>query len=80
MRITVKLFAGLGQYRPGQDSPGRPFELTVKEGTTVGEVIRDLGLPTDLVKVVFVNGRAREDGWELKDGDTMGVFPPVGGG
>jgi molybdopterin converting factor small subunit len=39
-----------------------------------------LGLPDDVVRVVFVNGRARPRDWALSDGDELGIFPPIGGG
>lgn len=79
MRLTVKLFATLGKFRP--DAAGeKPFELQVHDGATVQKVIEMLGLPENVVRVVFVNGRARPLDWTLSDGDELGIFPPIGGG
>lgn len=79
MRLTVKLFATLDKFRPDA-AGGKPFELQVHDGATVQEVIGMLGLPDDVVRVVFVNGRARPRDWTLSDGDELGIFPPIGGG
>ncbi|MGQ9516017.1 MAG: MoaD/ThiS family protein [Anaerolineae bacterium] len=79
MRLTVKLFATLGKFQPDA-AGGKPFELQVHDGATVQKVIEMLGLPDDVVRVVFVNGRARPRDWTLADGDELGIFPPIGGG
>ncbi|MGE5576127.1 MAG: MoaD/ThiS family protein [Syntrophothermus sp.] len=39
-----------------------------------------LGIPPGEAFVVMVNGRRQDLGWTLKDGDRIGIFPPVGGG
>ena len=54
-----------------------PFELP--RGTTVADVIAQLGLP-DEPRVVFVNGRHAPDDAVLTDGDRLAIFPPVAGG
>lgn len=79
MHVRVKLFATLGEFSPGGGA-GQPFELNMREGATVQEVIDHLGLPEESVHVLFVNGRARPRDWKLTDGDEIGIFPPIGGG
>ena len=54
--------------------------LALPEWTTVDGLIRKLELPSDEVKLVFVNFLAREREHVLCDGDEVGIFPPVGGG
>jgi molybdopterin synthase sulfur carrier subunit len=49
-------------------------------GATVGDLVRELDLPKDQVKLVFVNALVRELDHVLADGDELGIFPPVGGG
>ena len=73
MRITVKLFA---TFRKGR------FDVEVREvppGTTVANVVDGMRLPGS-VGVLFVNSRHADPSQELSDGDTLAIFPLVGGG
>jgi len=79
MRVRVKLFAGLGKTM-SDALPGTPFDVTVVEGAKVDDLIEQLDLPRQNVKVVFVNGRSRPNDWALADADEVGIFPLVGGG
>ena len=76
MRVTVKLFA---QYRDGKF---KEKELELPKGTTVGQVLENLGL--DLEKyplgIVYVNAKHANLDQELHDGDLLALFPKVGGG
>ena len=77
--VHVKLFATLRHYRPGLGL-GEAFPVEVSEGATVGDLVRQLGLPAEEVKIVFVNALFRDLDYVLADGDEVGIFPPVGGG
>ena len=77
--VYVKLFATLRHLRPGLGI-GEAFPVELPEGATVGDLVRELELPKDQVKLVFVNGLIRELDHVLADGDEVGIFPPVGGG
>lgn len=79
MQVHVKLFAGLRRLRPGLEI-GQAFPVELPEGATTGQLVQQLGLPVDEVKVVFVNGIARPTEHSLAGGDQVGIFPPVGGG
>ena len=79
MFIRVKLFATLGRYALN-GAPGVPFEVELSEGATLGDVVNRLDLPSEEVKVLFINGRARPKDWILKPGDEVGIFPLVAGG
>jgi sulfur-carrier protein len=79
MQIRVKLFATLGRYALS-GVPGVPFEMELSEGVTLDDVVEQLKLPREEVKVFFVNGRARPMDWPLEPGDDVGVFPLVAGG
>jgi molybdopterin converting factor small subunit len=74
MRVRVKLFASLQR--------GREVDSVhdLAEGMTVRGCVRALGLPEGEVTLLFVNGRHAT--WEtpLAEGDTLVLFPPVGGG
>lgn len=74
MKVTVKLFATLRKER---------FAVEDREygaGTTIGEVIRDLGIPEKEAALLFVDGRHASPDRVLAHGETLAVFPPVGGG
>lgn len=83
MRISLKLFATLGDYLP----PGARFnqiELDLAAGTTVAQVIDAHSLPPKLVHLVLVNGhftppelRASK---ALTEGDVLAIWPPIAGG
>jgi molybdopterin converting factor small subunit len=77
--VHVKLFATLRRYRPGLGL-GEAFPVELQEGATVGDLVRQLDLPAEEVKIVFVNALFRDLDHILADGDELGIFPPVGGG
>jgi molybdopterin converting factor small subunit len=79
MKIRVKLFANLGRFSPG-GLPGTPFDLELKEGATLQDLVNQLGIPAEETKVTFVNGIVQTLGYVLQPGDDTGIFPPIGGG
>jgi len=79
MKIHVKLFATLNRFSPG-GLPGTLFDVELKEGATLQDLVNQLGLPADETKVTFVNGIVQTLGYVLKPGDDTGIFPPIGGG
>lgn len=79
MRVIVKLYATLTQYREGVKA-GKPIEFELPDGATVQDLIRELKIPHEQTRVTFVNGIIQEAEWGLKEGDEVGIFPPIGGG
>ncbi len=77
IRIDLKLFVNLARFHPGGTGSG-PHEVV--EGTTVEQLIEDLGIERDLVKLIFVNGKKAMADQVLRNDDRVGLFPPVGGG
>jgi molybdopterin synthase sulfur carrier subunit len=77
--VEVRLYGPLRDVFPDV-ALGERVEVELPDGATVGLLVEKLQLPSEQVKVVFVNHTVREDGYELQDGDRVGVFPPVGGG
>lgn len=75
IRIDLRLFVTLSGYLPENNEC-----LEIHEGTTVDKLIRDLGIPDELVKLIFINGKRQDKAHHLKQGDRVGLFPPVGGG
>lgn len=54
--------------------------LDPAEGETVRSACVRLGIPVENIKMVMVNGRSASMDHPIKDGDRLGLFPPVGGG
>jgi molybdopterin converting factor small subunit len=77
--VQVKLFATLREYRPGLGI-GERFPVELPDGASVGDLTRQLELPEEQVKLIFVNGLYQDLEHGLVDGDELGIFPPVGGG
>ncbi len=73
--VQIKLFATLAA-KVSADTARYPIE----EGTRIEDVLAKLEIPKELAKLVFVNGRKAPLTTLLKDGDRVGIFPPVGGG
>jgi len=80
MKIEVKLYASLGRYMPQAVLEKRQGYLEVGEGTTIKALLENLKVPLETVKLIFLNGIHAKNNEVLKDGDRLGVFPPVAGG
>jgi len=79
MKVTVKLYATLSRYRQGERA-GTPYEMELPEEATLQKLIEQLKIPIEETRITFVNGIIQEPDWKLKDGDEVGLFPPIGGG
>jgi len=72
--ITVKFFAG---FRKGR-FPARKVDFAGP--TTVAEVLERFDVPAAEVGVLLCNGRHVDFSHSLAAGDTLSIFPKVGGG
>jgi molybdopterin converting factor small subunit len=81
MHVQVKLFATFRQYLP-PETQGDAHDTQVPHGTRVGELLFQLGVPTDRPEgmVVLVNGRQSDLRQVLQEGDIVGAFPAMAGG
>jgi molybdopterin synthase sulfur carrier subunit len=79
MRVTVKLFATLARFKSNAKT-GKAFEVDLPESAAVQDLIDILQIPREETHIVFINSIIQEPGTKLKDGDVVGLFPPVGGG
>ncbi len=78
MKIELALFASLAAFLPG--GGGRAARsVDLDDGTTIADVIVDLGLP-DAPRIIFVNNRSAQESAALEDGDRLAIFPPIAGG
>jgi sulfur carrier protein ThiS len=72
--VTIKLFA---TFRAGR------FEAAQREcpaGTTIASLLRDLGIAPEEVGVLLVGGRHVTFDHVPAQGDTVAIFPLLGGG
>jgi molybdopterin converting factor small subunit len=74
MNITVKLFASFRAGRFAERQFGFP------DGSTAGRVLAELGIGADETAILLANGRHITLADALADGDTLSVFPLIGGG
>ena len=74
MEITIKLFATLRNELFDEE------KREISKDATIGEVIRDLNIPGNQVTLILLNGRHAWPDTKLNDGDTLSLFPPIGGG
>jgi sulfur carrier protein ThiS len=79
MRIELKLYASMASLKPENVGAG-PWAMEVSEGTTIQNLLEELKVPRERVKLVFLNGVHANNDDILKEGDRVGVFPAVAGG
>jgi molybdopterin converting factor small subunit len=83
MRVTLKLFAYLGDFLP-PDAERNAISLELPEAATIGDLLSKHQVPRGTCHLILVNGHyappARADQTHLKDGDTVAVWPPIAGG
>ena len=72
--IEVRLFATLREGR------GKIQMLPPAAFAPPGDIICHLGIPFEEVAILLVNGFHKKPDQEVKAGDVVALFPPVGGG
>jgi sulfur carrier protein ThiS len=83
MRVTIKLYATLGDYLPAGSKNNR-VEVELPDHATVVAALAPFLLPPKLTHLVLINGvfivpEARATTC-LQMGDTLAVWPPIAGG
>ena len=79
MPVQIKISATLRDFISDYD-PVQGLSLPLESGDTPGTMIEKLGVPLAKVKVIMVNGKHAQLETPLREGDRLGIFPPVGGG
>ncbi|SHE46274.1 MoaD/ThiS family protein [Alkalibacter saccharofermentans] len=74
MKFKVKLFATLREGR------GKILDMDESEGTVIKEVAQKLDIPEKDIAILLLNGRDAKLSDLISEGDTISIFPPVGGG
>ena len=73
--ISIKLFASLNSYTPDASD-----NYPVRPGTTIRDLMEQLGVPEAEVRLIFIDGVKGNLSSVLHGGERVGIFPPVGGG
>ena len=79
MKVEVNLYATLARYLPETVRENDRL-MEIEDGTTVGDLLRQLNIPSEKAKLVFLDGTHADVGAVLEEGSRIGIFPPVGGG
>ena len=74
MQVTVKLFANFRNKR------FKNMVQTIASDTTVGAIVSELDITEEEVGVILINGRHGSLDQTLAEGDTLSLFPLIGGG
>lgn len=83
MRITLKLFATLGQFLPA-GAVANTVEVEVPDDSCAHDVLDRFRVPRESVHLVLLNGiyldPTQRDATVISPGDVLAVWPPVAGG
>ena len=74
MKAKIKLFATLRNGRFDNS------EMSFPEGTTILNVVEQLGIDKKDAAILFINGVHAELDSIINEDDDVAIFPPVGGG
>lgn len=80
MKIELNLFASLARCLPREEGETGNRFREVGEGTTITALLTRFQVPTDKVKLIFLNGVHARGDEILREGDRVAVFPAVAGG
>jgi sulfur carrier protein ThiS len=84
MKIELKLYASLMRYLPEGALDRHAASLDVPEGTTPARLIEVQNLPKESCFLVLLNGiyltPAERESRQIKEGDSVAIWPPIAGG
>ncbi|MCL0057672.1 MoaD/ThiS family protein [Dehalococcoidales bacterium] len=75
--VEVRLYASLRKYSLRRDEP---LVIRLDDKAKLGDLLDELKIPKEEIKVALVNSKWEEENYLLRDGDRIGIFPPIGGG
>ena len=79
MKVLVKLFSILRDYVPDYD-PQNGLETELPEGSTVADLLAQLGIPMSKSPVVTCDGRILHPTDTFHKDSTLQIFQPIAGG
>ena len=75
-QVTANFYAMLRQHAGGAPS----VDVTIEPGQTVEQLLQQLEIPVEQTRIIFCNNRHVDPSHRLLGGETVGIFPAVGGG
>ena len=88
MKVYLKVFATLAEKLsdslkdqfPEGFKAGSAIEFEMPEESSISGLLERLDLLDKGGLLIFVNGKAKQNGYLIREGDQIGIFPPIGGG
>jgi hypothetical protein len=71
---TFRFYEELNDFL-GPDRRKREFQVHFRPGSTIGELVGELGVPAEHVDLVLLNGRSEDFCVPVRDGDRVSVYP-----
>jgi sulfur carrier protein ThiS len=78
MEVRLRLNWDLGRNFP--DLPDEEIKLVLSEGTSIGELLEEHGIPAEKIGLISVNGCIAKTDSILKNQDDVQLYPPLEGG
>ena len=74
--VTLHLYAGFRRHVGGR----RAIHVAIEPGQTVRQLLEQFEVPVQDARIIFCDNRIAGLDHVLHGGETVGVFPAVGGG
>lgn len=74
--VTVNLYAAFRAHIDGRPS----VTVEIEAGQTIQQLLESLSVPADQARIIFCNNRIVDLSHSLAGGESLGVFPAIGGG
>jgi molybdopterin converting factor small subunit len=78
LKIEVRLYATLRAFIP--EALNGILSINMSEESTVEDLLNQIQIDKNEVHMLMVNGTSSSFTQILREGDRVGLFPPVGGG
>jgi molybdopterin converting factor small subunit len=79
VKVEVTLFATLADFLPAGTEGDRAV-IEIKDGSTIADLARTLGIPEKFPWIALVNGEESDATRRLVARDAVTLFPPLAGG
>ena len=73
------MFSHFQKYLPAQAERDKCL-IETETGTTISALLKHLGIPEEMARVITVNDTNRKEDFILNDADMVKIFPAAMGG
>lgn len=74
--VTANVYATFRKHIGGKPS----IEVSIETGQSIEQLLEQLSIPVEETRILFCNNRIVNRTHALQGGDTVGIFPAIGGG